>query len=108
MVTSGRKCITKRGADPDRGMSVGKAQGLVGQLVDVGGGNLSAFRVMALDTSIRHFFGIDNNFDGLFCCRRKTQEEAEEGQVFVHSLLDGKLEGFDQWLGGIGRGIGQP
>ena len=44
----------------------------------------------------------------LFGYRRTTQDEAEEGQVFVHSLLDGKLEGFDQWLGDIGRGIGQP
>lgn len=61
MVKFGQKCITISGADPGRGMSVGEAYVSGSQLVDVGRGSLSAFRVVALDIFILQVIGEDNN-----------------------------------------------
>ena len=83
-----------------------KAHSLLRQTVDIRG--LYFGGAVATEIAVAQVVRVDEDDVWLFGCRRTTQDEAEEGQVFVHSLLDGKLEGFDQWLGDIGRGIGQP
>ena len=105
-VLAGQQAVAGGRANGGWGMGIGEAHSLLRQTVDVRG--LYFGGAVATEIAVAQVVRVDEDDVGLFGCRRTTQDEAEEGQVFVHSLLDGKLEGFDQWLGGIGRGIGQP
>ena len=65
MVASGEQGVTRGGAHPGGGMGIGKAHALRSQAVDVGGGNFSALRIVALDVPVTQVIGVNDEDVGV-------------------------------------------